>query len=43
MEKKDWEEVLKVWNNVKKDAEMSLEQANFFIPLVEAEINRHTE
>ena len=43
MDKKAWEEVLKAWENVKKEAELNLEQANFFIPLVNAEVIRYTE
>lgn len=43
MDLKAWEEVLKAWKSVKSEAENNLEQSNFFIPLVEAEVNRLTE
>ncbi len=36
--KNDWEEVLKAWENVKKQAEVSLEQAGYFIPIIEDKI-----
>jgi hypothetical protein len=31
---------LTAWNNVQKQAEVSLEQANFFIPVIQGEISK---
>lgn len=43
LNKKDWEKSKEAWRNIKKQAEIDLEQSNYFLDCVEAKIKEFPE